>query len=806
MLPHLGIDMTDMLRGEGEWKNMQDVIRNSFRLSFENLEKQAESVHNMVNICSTLREDFSNKLNESEIKSLLDTREMTSNMTAKKMDLDLVEARLAEMKSDLARKATTKYVDDSLRRKVDRTDALIKNAPPYNAPEIQRIITENKDLRSRMDKMEKLMESMSDMIKLKGNSDEMHTMKIQMNDMIEALRKTPNKADILAITDEYPSKENVMELLNLKSDKAITNANFHKLEQILGEHEKTITKLRLRLAEKGEYIHHNTNINDNNVLGVGLGMSGMNIANNMNSTIKSPLRQRYNQEHVSSQPSINDWPFTNANTNIGTGISFSPPGSPLPRYMRHTETSSSKIGADNNNNTSNNNNNSNSNMRGRQRNRSRSRSPSRSKSPTHHMHHTGVGGDYKSYDPSNRLDYTSYGPYDSQALPSSDGDNPLSLLGGHLKAVQIEAVLNSIWTKVKQLGDDSNNFRSEVGSADRRLALLESQMTNTITNEQLQERSVFESEELTRDRETIQKFMKEVTSFLKLPQKRTLADHMDAVGQCVDTINNRVDAQIATIEGIAARTEDQESHLHLLDARVVLVEELKEKIHSMNSYIDVSHAGYKSIAALGHCVNNILTKIADMDAKERVTEDLFRHLETRIVDNKASSDDQDNTSKYLYTRLEGTELSLAEMKEKLSHYEGLLNSTIINNNSIQQQLLSSTNRISNNNNNNNDNNNNNVMSHPETRDNPTTTTIASPPRTESNRTPAPSTATSVASATIPSMLSETDFDRQVTASSVLSIERRAVERADQRLDLLRQQKEHLKQKLSAKTLAKTQRD
>ena len=110
MLPHLGIDMTDMLRGEGEWKNMQDVIRNSFRLSFENLEKQAESVHNMVNICSTLREDFSNKLNESEIKSLLDTREMTSNMTAKKMDLDLVEARLAEMKSDLARKATTKYV------------------------------------------------------------------------------------------------------------------------------------------------------------------------------------------------------------------------------------------------------------------------------------------------------------------------------------------------------------------------------------------------------------------------------------------------------------------------------------------------------------------------------------------------------------------------------------------------------------------------------------------------------------------------------------------------------------------------
>ena len=662
-----------------------------------------------------------------------------------------------------------------------------------------------------MDKMEKLMESMSDMIKLKGNSDEMHTMKIQMNDMIEALRKTPNKADILALTDEYPSKEEVMELLNLKSDKSIINANFFKLEQILGEHEKTITKLRLRLADKGDYIQHNTNINnDYNALGsLGMSMNSniggniMNMTNNtMNSTKKSPLRQRYHQGHVSSQPSINDWPFdTNTNMNL------SPPGSPLPRYMRHTETSSSKIGADNNNNNNKINNN---NTRGRQRSRSRSRSPSRSKSPSHHMHHTG-GSDYKqqSMDPHNQFDYTAYGPYDSQAMPSSDGDNPLSLLGGHLKAVQIEAVLNSIWTKVKQLGEDSNNFRSEVGSADRRLALLESQMTNTITTEQLQERSVFESEELTRDRESIQKFMKEVISFLKLPQKRTLADHMDAVGQCVDTINNRVDAQIVTIEGIAARTEDQESHLHLLDARVVLVEELKEKIHSMNSYVDISHAGYKSVAALGHCVNNLLTKIADMDAKERVTEDLFRHLEARIVDNKAFSDDQDNTSKYLYTRLESTELSLAEMKEKLLHYEGLLNSTIINNNNMQQQLLSvpSRSHMSDNNNSNNNNNDNNVTSsssYPETRNNQTSSNITniSPTRVESNRISAPSSS----SPTPIPLISETDFDRQVAASSVLSIERRAVERTDQRLEHLRQQKEKLKQKLSGKTLAKTQRD
>ena len=102
MLQHLGIDMTDMLRGEGEWKNMQDVIRNSFRLSFEHLEKQAEIVNINSNHVNSIREDFTSKLNESQVKSLLHTHELTSDKTAKRLDLERLEAHVAELRSEIA--------------------------------------------------------------------------------------------------------------------------------------------------------------------------------------------------------------------------------------------------------------------------------------------------------------------------------------------------------------------------------------------------------------------------------------------------------------------------------------------------------------------------------------------------------------------------------------------------------------------------------------------------------------------------------------------------------------------------------
>ncbi len=120
MLHSLGIDMTDMVRGEGDWRNMQDIVRNSFRLSFEHLDKQQEAFHSMMGVVHGLRDHISDKMGESEVKALLAQLAPSDVTFTKRADFEALQATVAELRADVARKATTKYVDDSMRRKLDR--------------------------------------------------------------------------------------------------------------------------------------------------------------------------------------------------------------------------------------------------------------------------------------------------------------------------------------------------------------------------------------------------------------------------------------------------------------------------------------------------------------------------------------------------------------------------------------------------------------------------------------------------------------------------------------------------------------
>lgn len=45
--PFIGIDMNDLARGQGEWQNMQDVIRRSFRSVFDHMSQQQDQIRQL---------------------------------------------------------------------------------------------------------------------------------------------------------------------------------------------------------------------------------------------------------------------------------------------------------------------------------------------------------------------------------------------------------------------------------------------------------------------------------------------------------------------------------------------------------------------------------------------------------------------------------------------------------------------------------------------------------------------------------------------------------------------------------------
>ena len=48
----IGIDVDDMSRGQGEWKNMQEVIRRSFRAVFEHMSNQQDQIKELNEVCT----------------------------------------------------------------------------------------------------------------------------------------------------------------------------------------------------------------------------------------------------------------------------------------------------------------------------------------------------------------------------------------------------------------------------------------------------------------------------------------------------------------------------------------------------------------------------------------------------------------------------------------------------------------------------------------------------------------------------------------------------------------------------------
>ena len=75
VIPH---DLTDLIRGEGEWRNMQDVIRKTFRMTFMQMEKQQEQIDSLLKTTHTLKEALSSKMSEKEVNQLISNQDVTA--------------------------------------------------------------------------------------------------------------------------------------------------------------------------------------------------------------------------------------------------------------------------------------------------------------------------------------------------------------------------------------------------------------------------------------------------------------------------------------------------------------------------------------------------------------------------------------------------------------------------------------------------------------------------------------------------------------------------------------------------------
>ena len=278
VIPH---DLTDLVRGEGEWRNMQEVIRKTFRMTFMQMEKQQEQIDSLLKTTHTLKEALSTKMSEKEVNQLIANQDVAAKKTHQD-ELTFMNHQLTSMKVDLERKASARYVDESLRRKVDKTDILMKTSSQLTSlsttqgqiSEITRISGEVGKLSMKMEMVEKTIKDSNDMMKNVTSSSETVGIQNQLNQVYSLLQECPKREEMAKMGEHKMERKEIERMMSEKADKTSLLTHFTRVEQALADQEKSITSMRLRMNDalnKGSLDDYN---NGGDAIGVGFKSNG----------------------------------------------------------------------------------------------------------------------------------------------------------------------------------------------------------------------------------------------------------------------------------------------------------------------------------------------------------------------------------------------------------------------------------------------------------------------------------------------------------------------------------------------------
>ena len=118
----------DLARGEGEWRNMQPVLRNALLQLFDTVGKQHAQIQDLCDVCSALRTQLALRPTHEDLREALsDKQQRMAYSGRERADAHSLTAQLSELKVEVQRKASVQYVDDCQRRKLDRSEAVVRH-------------------------------------------------------------------------------------------------------------------------------------------------------------------------------------------------------------------------------------------------------------------------------------------------------------------------------------------------------------------------------------------------------------------------------------------------------------------------------------------------------------------------------------------------------------------------------------------------------------------------------------------------------------------------------------------------------
>ena len=249
----------DLELGQGEWQNMQPVIRKAFKDSYDWLGTHQEAMEKLNHAFIKLSSKLESRVTSSELKGLVEKQISMSQKKSEKMleaktgdeiaKLSYELAKFNSLRVEVEKKVDKQALREELLLKVDKTDTSIKQL-------FGNIVTKNmnvmKDdlnmLRSKeLEEMEaKVLTLSQELQDTKKRLGEFEKLSGDFEEIKNKFELYPSYSAIHSMMDRKSDKSTLEGALPKKTDQGTFLKTMNTVEKTLAEHERSLMVLKLR--------------------------------------------------------------------------------------------------------------------------------------------------------------------------------------------------------------------------------------------------------------------------------------------------------------------------------------------------------------------------------------------------------------------------------------------------------------------------------------------------------------------------------------------------------------------------------
>lgn len=197
-------NLSDLAFGNGEWRNMQEVVRKTFKAILEKQQQQSEQTANLSLQVVKLKEELSRRPTWEDAENLVTMksthdRHIASHhsrplaFSTSASDLDDMKLQIAKLQSDSERRVTVQSLQAALNRKADKIDLNSLKESTSKVLETPQDLSKMKldiaDIRNQLENLSEQVEQTAKIAGVKNTMVDMSIVRVQLESLFRKVHE-----------------------------------------------------------------------------------------------------------------------------------------------------------------------------------------------------------------------------------------------------------------------------------------------------------------------------------------------------------------------------------------------------------------------------------------------------------------------------------------------------------------------------------------------------------------------------------------------------------------------------------------